>query len=197
MRLPPPSPEPEDAPLQAPAELISALKRLENERRPFVPPTIDDAILRAARQHLGTLRRAGTTPGPLALGDLLRSILGWKPWLAAAAGAAALVIALAYLLVPTESRRASAERPRTSRDFRAGPAVQATEGQRPGSFQGPGKATEPKHLDIVDALRLAKRLQTGPVSDTRFDINGDGIVDERDAQAIATEAVRLDKPGRS
>jgi hypothetical protein len=52
-------------------------------------------------------------------------------------------------------------------------------------------------LDILDAFILAKRLQGGPVQERRWDVNGDGVVDERDVRAIAVEAVRLDKGGRS
>jgi hypothetical protein len=52
-----------------------------------------------------------------------------------------------------------------------------------------------RRLDIVDALILAKQLKAGPVRDERWDVNGDGVVDERDLRAITAEVVRLDKGG--
>jgi hypothetical protein len=44
-------PDPDEA-LQAPPKLVAALKRLPQEPV-FIPPTADEAILRAARKHLG------------------------------------------------------------------------------------------------------------------------------------------------
>jgi len=44
---------------------------------------------------------------------------------------------------------------------------------------------------------LARQLKAGKPSDLRFDVNGDGVVDERDVARIAAHAVSLDKGGRS
>src|SRR5437867_10626046 len=40
-----------DESLEAPAKLVTALRELPQERI-FVPPTLDEAVLRAARNHL-------------------------------------------------------------------------------------------------------------------------------------------------
>src|SRR5258708_18788781 len=48
-------------------------------------------------------------------------------------------------------------------------------------------------VDILDAFALAKQLKSGLSSNARLDINGDGIVDERDVATIAARAVKLEK----
>jgi hypothetical protein len=70
-------PDPDEA-LEAPPKLVAALQRLPHEAV-FIPPTADQAILRAAREHL---------EGPQ------RSRPGWfrfMPWVAAAAAIVLLV----------------------------------------------------------------------------------------------------------
>jgi len=52
-------------------------------------------------------------------------------------------------------------------------------------------------VDILDAFALARQLKQAKVSDLHLDLNGDGVVDERDMEIIASEAVKLDKGGRS
>src|SRR5206468_7646984 len=69
---------PEEASLQAPEKLVEALNHLQKERI-FVPPTVDHAVLRGAREHLRRLE------GPQS---------GWKPWLSWAAMAACLALAV-------------------------------------------------------------------------------------------------------
>jgi len=70
--------------LAAPARLVAALKRLPQEPV-FIPPTLDEAVLRAARRHLEKPR-----PERVAW-------LRWMPW-AAAAAALVLLAALPQLL---------------------------------------------------------------------------------------------------
>jgi hypothetical protein len=67
--------QPEHEDLQAPEKLVEALSHLQKERI-FVPPTVDHAVLRAAREHLGRLQQPQSS---------------WKPWLSWAAMAATLV----------------------------------------------------------------------------------------------------------
>jgi hypothetical protein len=50
-------------------------------------------------------------------------------------------------------------------------------------------------VDILDAFQLARELRAG--KKPAVDLNGDGVVDERDADVIATRAVSLEKGGRS
>jgi len=69
---------PEQASLQAPKKLVEALNHLQKERI-FIPPTVDHAVLRGAREHLRRLE------GPQS---------GWKPWLSWAAMAACLALAV-------------------------------------------------------------------------------------------------------
>ena len=47
-------------------------------------------------------------------------------------------------------------------------------------------------VDVLDAFALARRLQQGVTTDRLFDINGDGVVDQKDLDAITTRAVKLD-----
>jgi hypothetical protein len=52
-------------------------------------------------------------------------------------------------------------------------------------------------VDILDAFALARQLKSGAPSGPGTDINGDGVVDQRDVEVLATRAVRLDKGGPS
>jgi len=46
-------------------------------------------------------------------------------------------------------------------------------------------------VDILDAFALARKVQQGAVS-AQFDMNGDGVVNSRDIDVVAAQAVRLD-----
>jgi hypothetical protein len=52
-------------------------------------------------------------------------------------------------------------------------------------------------VDILDAFQLARELQSGAKPAAGLDLNGDGVVDRRDAEVIAAQAVKLQKGGRS
>jgi hypothetical protein len=52
------------------------------------------------------------------------------------------------------------------------------------------------HVDILDALVLARAVQAGGQAPSP-DLNGDGVVNLRDAEQIAAQAVKLGKGGRS
>jgi hypothetical protein len=52
-------------------------------------------------------------------------------------------------------------------------------------------------VDILDAFQLARQLQSGDRPVPGSDFNGDGLVDHRDADTIAAQAVKLEKGGRS
>jgi hypothetical protein len=77
--------------LPAPQKLVAALKELP-ARRLFVPPTVDEAVLRTARRHLGGPRRPG-------FGGI-RAWLGWPAW----AAACLALIGLVYFLVKPAGR---------------------------------------------------------------------------------------------
>ena len=51
-------------------------------------------------------------------------------------------------------------------------------------------------VNILDAFELARELRSGAPLPARFDFNGDGIVNRADADAVAAEAVRLERSGR-
>jgi hypothetical protein len=48
-------------------------------------------------------------------------------------------------------------------------------------------------VDILDAFKLARQIESATDIDTSFDMNGDGLVDRGDVEFIAKAAVRLDK----
>ena len=48
-------------------------------------------------------------------------------------------------------------------------------------------------LDILDAFKLAKQIESAGPADTELDINGDGLIDRGDVDVVALAAVRLDK----
>jgi hypothetical protein len=146
----------EDASLQAPFKLLAELGRLPQERL-FVPPTIDEAVLREARRYLGKPERPR---------------FSWWRWIPRFAAAAALVALLTYGFVRHGSR--------------SRPPVFARE-----DLNHDGR------VDILDAFALARQLKAGPAPGPARDINGDGVVDERDVETIAARAVRLDKGSHS
>jgi hypothetical protein len=48
-------------------------------------------------------------------------------------------------------------------------------------------------VDILDAFKLARHVESAGVADKKWDINGDGLVDRADVDLVAKAAVRLDK----
>ena len=159
MQRPDNSEDREDSALKAPSELVAALQRLA-EPRLFIPPTVDEAVGRAARQHLegGQGRRA--------------QWLRWMPWLAAAAGFAIVMAHLSFLPPRTE--------PSKARHTAGGMSI---------THSGP--------VDILDAFALARQLKSGAVPNAGWDVNRDGVVDERDVATLAAQAVQLGKGGGS
>jgi hypothetical protein len=181
-----------DEALEAPPKLVAALKRLPQEPV-FIPATADEAVLRAARKLLSPKAtgtecagsRAQQAPSRLALRavpglswlrTLLRprtSALRWLPWVSVAAAAVVLLIA-----IPQFSKRPA-----------PAPARDSVFARRDLNRDGP--------VDILDAFALARQLKQGGTKNLQLDVNGDGVVDERDVAAIAARAVKLDKGGHS
>ena len=147
----------QDQDLQAPPRLVSALQQVSKPQI-FVPPTLDEAILKAANQHL--VRCKESKPLWLRL----------SPWVAAAA---ALLLALAII-------------PHLLRKFGPSPSTERFVLE---DVNHDGK------VDILDAFALARQLKAGTSPDPRMDINGDGVVDERDVTTLAVHAVKLEKGG--
>ncbi len=193
MRIPHDHEEKDNPELKAPPELVSALKQLPQENL-FIPRSVDEAVFRAAHQHVGTIQSTRTgRSGQALLEEIQRQLARWKTGLAA--GFAAIVVALlAYHFFPSSPTR-NLERGESRREFAAMKPL--SEGTAPAPAPIQDNLNQGKGLDILDAFHLAKRLQTGAVRETQWDLNHDGVVDERDVQAIAAQAVRLDKGGRS
>jgi hypothetical protein len=148
-----------DEALDAPPKLVAALKRLPQEAV-FIPPTADEAVLRAARRHLEEPRQVR---------------LGWfrfMPWLAAAAAIVLLVALPQFFKQPT---------PGPSRD----------------SALARGDLNHDGRVDILDACALARQLKQGGSKSLQLDLNGDGVVDERDVATLAARAVKLERGGHS
>ncbi len=74
-------------------------------------------------------------------------------------------------------------------------------GQKPASYPvaemstavSPGDIDHNGKVDILDAFKLARHVESAPSMDQTWDINGDGAVDHLDVDAVAFAAVRLDK----
>ena len=48
-------------------------------------------------------------------------------------------------------------------------------------------------VDILDAFKLAKQIESAGPAATEWDINDDGLIDRSDVDVVALAAVRLDK----
>jgi hypothetical protein len=141
-------------------------RALRGAMPPFAAPGLDEAVFVLIEQRGHELRRAARRR---------RMTLSIGTGLAAAA---ALALAV-FLGLPRGGTPVGG----------AAPAV--AQAPDPDDINGDGK------VDILDALALARSLrdQAAPSSDLRLDRTGDGLVDERDVDAIARTAVRLRLPG--
>jgi hypothetical protein len=116
------------------------------------------------------------------------------PWTVATAGLAAAAL-LAYphaknFLGLGESRKVATRSSASTDNSGIQPQSHAL-AQAQEDLNGDGK------VDILDAFMLARKLQDAHVSDPHLDVNGDGVFDQRDVEAIASHAVSLAKGGRS
>jgi hypothetical protein len=147
-----------DSEPQAPAKLVAVLRRSRSEPT-FVPPAVDESVLRAAHQHLAPKTQAR---------------FRWLPLLSWLATATAILVAAVLILAR----------------FKPGVVPNPTAFAKE-DINHDGR------VDILDAFAIARQLKQGTVSNPHLDINGDGVVDERDMQMIVTEAVKLKNGGRS
>ena len=58
---------------------------------------------------------------------------------------------------------------------------------------GPEDIDGSGRVDILDAFALAKQIKSGRQLDSRWDINSDGGIDDRDVDAVALAAVSLEE----
>ncbi len=160
MRTPEKNQHQEDDALQAPPGLVSALNRLPREPS-FIPPMVDEAVLRAARRHFSKPDHGRV------------NWTRFMPWVVATAAIMLLLVAI----------------PRLFHKPAAASAPDAALARR--DLNQDGRA------DILDAFALARQLRSGAKPSPQLDVNGDGVVDERDVTALAARAVKLEKGGRS
>lgn len=145
-------------------DLAAEARALEAELGP-VPAEVDRAVLARAAADLsrrGALRRAASRR--VSSSRWLRS--GWlrSGWLGSrwTAAAALLLVASGLALFVLEGG-----------------------GGVLGDVDGDGR------VDIVDAYALALHIQSGGTPRPAWDQNGDGVVDERDVDALARQSVSL------
>ena len=130
-----------------------------------VPPEIDRAVIDRARTHL--VRR-------------------WPKqtvrWTGAVAAAAAAIIFIFVLESPRES---GLEAPRFEK---ATSKMAADRMARPRvDIDGSGR------VDILDAFILAKHMESIDQPQTKWDLNGDGLINRKDVDTVAFAAVRLNR----
>lgn len=152
----------------APPRLVAALERLQKPRV-VVPPHVDDAILSQARQYLCQSPGARQTGRWTRFWEHIRGVLATsrfnRPKLALGAAATIALVLFVWLAPFSPLHRANAGLEDVNHD-----------GQ----------------VDILDAFALARRLQQGKRPQPQLDLNGDGMIDERDVLVIAAHAVRMD-----
>jgi len=144
--------------------LSDDLKTLFKPQLP-VPPEVDRAVMDQAHRHLVRKSRPRR---------LLR-------WVAPTAAAAAIII-LVFMLEPSK-QRSPVQLPVKTKDIRSSLALAVI----PADIDLNGR------VDILDAFKLARHIESTPHPDAKWDINGDGLVNRDDVDSVAFAAVRLDK----
>jgi hypothetical protein len=134
-----------------------------------VPPQVDRAIMDQARRRLAGPRRI-----------ILR--LRWAGGIAAAA--AVIVIGFVLLNPQSEIRNAKSSGPDLAEGRDGVPNARHRVGG-PLDIDGNGR------VDILDAFRLARHIESRGPARTEWDLNGDGRVDRQDVDLVAFAAVRL------
>ncbi len=159
------SDRPESAELEHDAPRLASALRALHPSPPPVPRSIDDAIQAAARAHLRPL--VPTAP-PATQGRIIFFPRLFPKLAMAVAAALMFGLGVTYLFRPSP---------------RPGIAIAREDIDRNG------------RVDILDAFALARRLQsTAPSAESQgLDVNGDGIVDQRDVDAVAARAVKVTK----
>ena len=163
---------PADADPPAPKALVDDLNALFGASVP-VPREVDETVAAMAREQLS--RRARP-----------RRLLPW----AAALAAAAAVLLLAWTASLFE-REAPAPAAKTARKAEsAAPGTSATAGP-PSRARIESDINGDGRVDILDSFALARQLEAAQALKGEWDFNRDGVVDRRDAEALAQAAVKL------
>ncbi len=156
------SPEQPDSDL--PERLQADLCELVDPCATFsIPAQLDHRILFTAKANFARRHR-------------IRLLLRWGGGVAASVAAAAAIFVAIQFNLPQTSQVATTK---SAGDTPARARALA------GDINGDGV------VDILDAMALARRLESNAKSNPAFDINKDGTVDQRDVDAIAQKSVSL------
>jgi len=141
-----------------------------------VPAQVDKAILERARRRI-------TRP---------QSLIIRLRWAASAVAAAAVIVIGVFLYQATHyPNPQSAIRSSQLVDGVAQRAISAK--ISPDLAEGRADIDNNGRVDILDAFRLARHIESRGPAEMKWDLNGDGQVDRADVDAAAFAAVRLDK----
>ena len=154
---------------EASDKFVNDLKKLYKTSE-AVPPEIDRAILNKASQKLARPR----------------SVVRMLRWIGPIAAAAAIIIFVSISNAPKQSANNALSRRTEVSTPRPNYAPVSVVASIRTDFDNSGK------VDILDAFKLAKLIQSEESVDKKWDINGDGLVDESDVDEIAIVAVSLD-----
>ena len=181
----------EDSNMRVSAQLSEDLNALFKPASP-VPPEIDRAIMDKARQHLVRRSRQRT----------------WLRWAGPAASAAAAAVII-FAVVSNTGRQPGSAVLETAKGPDSSVLIPDQVPAQPEMYNsysvGTFKAlkTARAHIsvdidgngrvDILDAFKLARDIESAEKTEMKWDINGDGFVNRSDVDFIAFAAVRLDK----
>ena len=146
-----------------------------------VPGEVDRAVIDRANRHF--VRRGRRRP--------------WSRWAASAAAAAAVIIFAVVL--ETQFSGPSKQESKSDQHFSGPLAQRKSKSDQFVSTTLAAKARlatdidENGRVDILDAFKLARHIESAETRQAKWDINGDGQVNRDDVDVIAFAAVRLDK----
>jgi len=155
----------EDSDLRIPSKLSADLNALF-EPQVGIPAEVDRAVMDRAHKHLVPLQSSKERR--------LRIHWGWR------IAAAAAVIILAFSLDLTKQSGPTTDHLSLVRAVRE-PPLQAVDIDRNG------------RVDILDAFKLARHIESAGRTEKEWDFNGDGLIDRSDVDMVAHAAVRLHK----
>ncbi|MEX2215787.1 MAG: dockerin type I repeat-containing protein [Phycisphaeraceae bacterium] len=164
-------PQPDSSTPEAPAALKAQLRAMYG-RPVTVSRSVDDAVKAAAR-------RAFAEPVTEPAGTRRIGVLYRIAGVFAAAAAIALVLILSGVFTSSNESpddRLANERPQATMHSALAADVNSD-----------------GRVNIIDAYLLQRRIERNQALDSQWDLDGNGAVDRRDVQAIATAAVRIQR----
>jgi len=188
----------QDEQIEAPEELIEALAELDNEHI-FVPPSVDGAIMAAARKHLNAGQGGALLAGPQSGTPPRSNIIAWSGWGVAIAASVVLMISLTGPN-PQTRQADQAPEPQETAELAAAEAAGAsapteTEAMTAAPAAKAAFAREDVNrdntVDILDAFALARQIEGAQVVPAAYDFNNDGIIDRAEVDWVARVSVKL------